>query len=266
MTSNGMKTLICGNGWIGKILKDFLDADISQERIQNIKPATVKKYDVVINCAGKTNIDWCEKNKSEALAVNAIYAGELARVCKKLGKKYVYLSSACIFESMSANDWKDEYSAPNPGCFYSLTKVIGEHLVREACPEALVIRIRLPISKNPHPRNTLTKILGYQILHTNQETVTVVEDMLPVLKKLIQKGEKGIFHLVNKDTISPFQMRASLGKGDFKAITKKKLDEAILRAGRAKRVSTLVRSTRIPALPSIRSRMPEIARAYKENL
>ncbi|MDO8482038.1 MAG: sugar nucleotide-binding protein [bacterium] len=262
-----MKILICGNGWIGNILKDFLGAEMSDRRLQDIGAEIVSKYDVVINCAGKTNIDWCEKNKAEALAINAIDSSKLARVCQKLGKKYVFISSACIFESVHTDDWKDEYSTPNPGCFYSVSKVVAEHLVLEACPDALIIRIRLPISQWPHPRNTLTKILGYSALHTNQETVTVVEDMLPVLDGLIKADEKGVFHLVNEGTISPMEMRASLEiQGDYKAIRKEDMDKELRKAGRAKRVSTLVLSTRIAPLPSISSRMPQIARAYKEHL
>jgi len=262
-----MKTLICGNGWIGNIVKDFLGAEMFAGRIKDITPKVVSKYDVLINCAGKTNIDWCEKNKSEALAVNAVGAGELARVCRQAGKKFVHLSSACIFESLHADDWKDESSTPNPGCFYSLTKVVAEHLVLEADPDALVIRIRLPLSEKPHPRNTLTKILAYSGLHTNQETVTVVEDMLPVLKDLIQKDETGVFHLVNDGTLSPYEMRASFGSnGGYRALEKKEMDEMLRKEGRAKRVSTMVRSTRIPPLPPIRARMPQIAKAYKEHL
>lgn len=248
-------------------MKDFLGAEMSGDRLQDIGETAVSPYDVVINCAGKTNIDWCEKNKAEALASNATDAATLAGVCQKLGKKYVYISSACIFESLRADDWKDEYSTPNPACFYALTKVVAEHLVLEADPDALIIRIRLPISQRSHPRNTLTKILAYTTLHTNQETVTVVEDMLPVLRGLIQAGEKGVFHLVNEGTISPLEMRASLAvEGTYAGIPKKDMDAALQKAGRAKRVSTMVRSTRIPPLPPIRVRMPQIAQAYTENL
>lgn len=240
---------------------------MSAHRLQDIGPKIVSQYDVVINCAGKANIDWCEKNKSEALAVNAIIAGNLARVCQGLRKKYVYISSACIFESLHAGDWKDEYSIPNPACFYSLSKVVAEHLVLEACPDALIIRIRLPISERPHPRNTLTKILSYVTLHTNQETITILEDMVQALGQLIQTDAKGVLHLVNEGTISPFELRASLGiEGRYVAIQKTEMDAALQKAGRAKRVSTLVRSTRIPPLPPIRARMPQIAKAYKEHI
>ncbi|OGJ60231.1 hypothetical protein A2635_05710 [Candidatus Peribacteria bacterium RIFCSPHIGHO2_01_FULL_51_9] len=261
------KILIVGNGWVGNMMKEYLHAEMSAQRLEELTEALISKYDVIINTAGKTNIDWCERNKSEALAINAVSAADLARVCGKLRKKYVFMSSACIFESIDEDDWKDEYSTPNPACFYALTKVVAEHLVQEAAPDALIIRIRLPISQVPHPRNTLTKLLAYPTLHTNQETVTVVEDMLPVLKKLIEKGERGVFHLVNGDTISPLEMRTALAiAGEFTGIRKEDMDAALQKAGRAKRVSTLVRSTRVPPLPSILSRMPEIARAYQEHL
>lgn len=261
-----MKILICGNGWVGGELKEYLHADMSPLRLHEITEETVSRYDVVINAAARTNIDWCELHKAEALKTNALDAAALARVCAKSGKKYVFISSACIFESLAPDDWKDESSTPNPACFYSVTKMVAEALIREACPEALVIRIRLPISAKPHPRNTLSKILGYRAMHTNPETVTVVDDMLPVFASLVESQARGIYHLVNDDTISPFEMRASIDPdGGFTGIPKAKLDTDLRAAGRAKRVTTLVRSTRIPPLPSIRRRMPEIAKAYKDS-
>lgn len=261
-----MRILIVGNGWLGNKLKEYLGAEMSVGRLQDLNEAIVENYDVVINAAAKTDIDWCEKNKFETLAINAVDAADVAGVCEATGTKYVFISSACIFESEGSNDWKTELSTPNPGCFYALSKVVGEHLVFEANPDALVVRIRLPISEWPHPRNTLTKIMGYKNLQTNGESITVIEDMLPVLEGLIREDAKGVYHLINEGTISPVEMAEYMGHTDFKAVPKYVVDAEMIKAGRARRVTTLAKSLRTKALPNIIARMPEIANTYKSHL
>jgi len=149
-----MRILVIGNGWLGNMLKEYLSAEMSVGRLLDIGPEIVANYDVIINAAAKTDIDWCEKNRFETLAINAVDAGDLAGICEEQGKKYVFISSACVFESKDGTDWKNELSRPNPGCFYSISKLVGEKLIEENCKNALIIRIRLPISSKPHPRNT----------------------------------------------------------------------------------------------------------------
>src|SRR3990167_9738458 len=167
-----MQYLILGNGYICNMLKQRLGdrARIYPGTILDaITDDKLGDFDVLINTAAKTNIDWCEQNKQEALQVNAWGALELAELCQELGKRYVFISSACIFESKDIDDIKYEDSKPNPGCFYAETKVLAEHLIREKYPQSLIIRPRLPLSFVPHPRNTINKILSYDKLQTNQE-------------------------------------------------------------------------------------------------
>ena len=262
-----MKILILGNGWIGKILQKYLNADMSVGDIEQLHKTTIRKYDVVINTAAKTQIDWCEKNKYESLRVNALLSRRIAQICHDENVKYVFFSSACIFESKDSNDWKDETSYPNPGCFYSFTKAVAEWLILEVNPDALIVRPRLPISEVPHERNSLTKILKYPKLHDNQESITVVEDMLPVLKSLIEEDKKGIFHLVNEGTISPIDMRGALALGgDYKLFKKEDEIKMMQADNRPRRVTTLVRNTKTTKLPDIQTRIHSIASMYKSLL
>ena len=205
-----MKTLIVGNGWIGNILKEYFEADICPKYIVDITDADLDPYSIIINTAGKTDIDWVEQNKISSLYSNTLSAIVLAKMCKRLGKKYVFFSSACIFQSKDEDDIKYEDSEPNPQCFYSETKVIAEKVVLEADPDTLIIRIRLPVSLKPHPRNTLSKLLKYSKISTKKESITVVEDALPILKSLIEENKTGIFHLVNEGYISPADMAEAI--------------------------------------------------------
>ncbi|OHA18466.1 MAG: hypothetical protein A2664_00795 [Candidatus Taylorbacteria bacterium RIFCSPHIGHO2_01_FULL_46_22b] len=264
MTNPPRKILVLGNGWIGTEIAKFFSAQTSDMHLETgseLPESLWKGVNVVINAIAKTNIDWCENHKQEALQSNAIVATELAKQCQKRNITYVFISSACIFESKNTRDIKYEDSEPKPRCFYSETKVLAEKLIQEAYPQTLIVRIRLPLSETPHPRNTVTKIRSYEVLSNQQESVTVIEDMLPALKKLIDKRAQGIFHLINKGTVSPAQIGKSL-KHSFKICSKKELDETLCKANRARRVTVFASSKKTSLLPDIKKRLPEIAKKY----
>lgn len=257
--------MIIGNGWLAnRMLEVFPSALIVNDYTTVAR--NIAGYDVLINCAAKTNIDICEKDKITAFMSNVQLAGDLADLCYKTGKRYVFISSACIFESRTdIEDVKDEYSYPNPGCFYSLTKWMAEEMVLALNPFSLIVRVRLPLSEIPHPRNTINKILKYPYLNDSQETVTVVEDMLPVFKELVEdKTKQGVFHLLNAGTISPTEIGLAFNH-PHQVTSKADQDIRMKYEGRARRVHTIATSTRIPLLPDIKLRLPEIVKAYEYN-
>ena len=219
--------------------------------------------DVVINCAASTNIDWVEQNKNRTFWNNVLGAVSVAKVCKQSNKRYVFISSACIFESQDMDDWKDEYSKPNPQCFYAETKVMAEKLIKEISPETLIIRIRLPLSEVPHPRNTINKLLTYKTLQTNQESVTVMEDAIPEIIKLIEQGFVGQVHLINSGTISPDEI-GDLFNHPHEKVSKATMDVRMEIGNKARRVTTYARSARVQPLPDIRERIKSVVARYKE--
>lgn len=263
------RILVLGNGWLGKRIAKAFDAQCLPDNFRlttgtEIPEFLWKHFDVLINCIGKTNIDWCENNKRECFNVNTIIANNLSALCKANGKKYVYISSACVFESKNKEDKKFEDSPVNPQCFYSKTKAMAEELILETNPDSLIVRIRLPISSQPHPRNTITKLLSYKNVNTSQETVTVVEDMIPILSQLIREKKSGIFHLVNAGTISPAEI-VEMFNHIYSTWTKKEQDLILAKQGRAKRVTAIVGSKKVPTLSNIRSRIKDIVAEYKKN-
>lgn len=250
-----MNILVVGNGWLGNIIKDYFDCDITPLRIKDISDVVIDPYDVVINTAAKTNIDWCEQNQDEAYASNTRDAVALEELCHKQKTKYVFISSACIFQSNSITDVKVESSTPDPQCYYAQTKRLAEENFMN--DNTLVIRIRLPISKTPHSRNSLSKILSYSKLVNSQESMTVIEDMLPALQTLIYSDARGVYHLVNEGTISPSEI-ADMFDHPHEVLSKEEFDKMIFDAGRCKRVSTIVNSERTRLLPNISKRILEI--------
>ncbi len=121
----------------------------------------------------------------------------------------------------------------------------------------LIIRPRLLISKKTHPRNTITKILKYPVLSSAQESMTIIEDMLPALKRLLKQDTVGTFNIVNEGSISPSEMATIFGK-EHEVKTHKEINET---SGRTPRTSVVLKSD-VP-MPNIISRIKEIQKQWQ---
>jgi dTDP-4-dehydrorhamnose reductase len=182
-------------------------ADVSDmARVRSLLRAT--QADLVINAASKThsattpNIDGCLESpymRRQTLAANALGAGNVALACAEYGCQVVHLSSGCIFEGDRPFN---ERSVPNPPSFYARTKAFGEQLVSEANDQALIVRLRMPISAEPHPRNLLTKLSSALDVVDVTNSVTVVEDLLPFVDALAFAGVTGVVHAVNPEPVT----------------------------------------------------------------
>lgn len=253
-----MKILVLGSGFIGEPLALHLKADTTTLRLNELTEAILAPYDVVINAAARTNIDWCEKHREETFDTNVTQAVRIAKLVKG---KYVFFSSGCIFKSEGPMDINYEDAIPNPQCFYTYTKLIAEQLLEETSPKTLIIRPRLLISKYSHPRNTINKLLGYSEVITSQESCTVLEDLMAKIKELLDKDAWGAFNIFNSGTVSPSQIM-EVFQHPHRKITKRDLDELTL--GKARRVSTVLGSKRTAPMPDIRERVLEIAKNWNK--
>lgn len=252
-----MKILVLGKGFMGEPLAKYLKADISTKRLHEITEKDLDPYEVVINTASKTDIDWCEKNRQETFDTNVIQPVRIASLLTHM--KYVFISSGCIFKSVDGGiNYED--SIPNPQCFYTYTKLMTEQLLVEVRPDTLIIRPRLLISEKSHPRNTINKLLTYNKIIDCQESATVLEDLIPKIQKMIEKQAVGAFNIFNEGTISPSEIMEIFNHPHEK-ITKVELDNIV--KGKARRVSTILGSHRTNPLPNIKDRIKEIKNNWK---
>lgn len=206
-------------GWIGQQLMEIIPAQghtaiAAQSRLENRrdieKEITVLKPDFIINAAGVTgrpNIDWCEDHKQETIRSNIIGALNLADVCYLHDIHMTNLGTGCIYEYDADHQIKSgkgftEEDEPNfAGSFYSKTKIMLEKLL--ACyPNVLNLRLRMPISSDLHERNFITKISKYQKVINVPNSMSILDDLLPLIVPMAVKGCTGIYNFVNPGTIS----------------------------------------------------------------
>ncbi|THU62010.1 hypothetical protein C4D60_Mb01t00640 [Musa balbisiana] len=216
-----LKFLIYGKtGWIGGLLgkiceKQGIPYEYGRGRleershlildIQNVKPTHV------FNAAGVTgrpNVDWCESHKQETILTNVVGTLNLADVCRDHDLLLMNYATGCIFEydakhpEGSGIGFKEEDKPNFIGSFYSKTKAMVEELLREY-ENVCTLRVRMPISSDlSNPRNFITKIARYDKVVNIPNSMTVLDELLPISIEMAKRNCRGIWNFTNPGVAS----------------------------------------------------------------
>lgn len=134
----------------------------------------------------------------------------LSSICKKYGKHFTYLGTGCIFDYDNEHLYGDESSGfketdqPNFfGSSYSIVKGYTDRLMHELYnDDVLNIRIRMPITSEVNSRNFITKITNYKKICSIPNSMTVLDNLLPVMIQYALDNRKGTINLTNPGLIS----------------------------------------------------------------
>ncbi|PNS15565.1 hypothetical protein CAC42_824 [Sphaceloma murrayae] len=205
-------------GWIAGLLKALLEKQGKvvhtttvrmEDREAVIKVIDEVKPSRVLNCAGVTgrpNVDWCEDNKQETIRSNAIGTLNLADVCFLRDIHVTIFATGCIYHYDDAHPvggtpFAESDPANFSGSFYSKTKAATEVML-SSYPNVLVLRLRMPVSDDLHPRNFVTKITKYEYVVDIPNSNTLLHDLLPASILLSEHGETGVYNFTNPGAIS----------------------------------------------------------------
>lgn len=237
-----MRLLVFGKGQFGLAFDRFLPSrghevvldgttDIT-ELGQVAESVAAHRPDWVINCAAKTNLDWCEQNRLECFRVNTLGADTVGQACAASGVKLLHISTGCIQESQSSAQAHREDDPPSPTSFYSWSKYWADQLLSRRAQRGglhvLILRPRQPVSSEPSRRNALVKMLTYTKFTDTPNSVTVIEDFLDVAERLLARGAAGTYNVCNPGVTSPYQMALLLRELVEPGLTIKKISKAEL--------------------------------------
>ena len=96
--------------------------------------------DAVIHCAAYTAVDPAEDNREVCMRVNAEGTRNIARVCRELDIKMVYISTDYVFDGEGERPWEPD-DARNPLNVYGESKYQGELAVEEYLDKYFIVRI-----------------------------------------------------------------------------------------------------------------------------
>lgn len=159
---------------------DLSDNTSLQSVIKQIKP------DIVIHCAGLTNLEECEKYPDLAYNSNVAVTKNIAQFCGSNNIKLIYISSDQIYGK--TNDYSESNNILLPQNDYGKTKLLGEKKVFEYCSDAVIIRTNI-FGWNVKPKKVSFAEWIYYSLK-NKERITLFTDYIfsPIYTVLL--GEK----------------------------------------------------------------------------
>jgi dTDP-4-dehydrorhamnose reductase len=165
----------------------------------------------VFNAAGVTgrpNVDWCESHKTETIRANVVGVLTLADVCKQHDLLLVNYATGCIFEYDTAHPlgsgigFKEEDTPNFFGSFYSKTKAMVEELLKNY-DNVCTLRVRMPITSDlKTPRNFITKIARYEKVVNIPNSMTVLDELLPISIEMAKRNLRGIWNFTNPGAVS----------------------------------------------------------------
>lgn len=225
-----MKILIFGaNGWIGNKVYNYIlsknidvikaksranDLDDVKNELETKQPTHVMSFigrtHGIFEGTAITTIDYLEKPGKlvENVRDNLFSPVSLALLCDKLGIHFTYLGTGCIFNYDSDHPYGKEIngftenSTPNFfGSSYSIVKGFTDQLTK-LLPNTLNLRIRMPITDENISRNFITKITSYSKICSIPNSMTVLDDMFPIILDMATQNITGTVNLTNPGLIS----------------------------------------------------------------
>ncbi|MDE5755679.1 MAG: dTDP-4-dehydrorhamnose reductase [Clostridia bacterium] len=176
---------------------DITDKQQVSDVLQRVKP------DAVVHCAAWTAVDAAEDNVDKVRLVNAIGTENIAKECKKLGCKMMYISTDYVFDGNGTQPWKPDCKDYKPLNVYGMTKLEGELAVAENLEKFFVVRIAWVFGKNGNNFiKTMLKVgKTHDVLRVVNDqigTPTYTYDLARLLVDMIDTDKYGFYHATNE--------------------------------------------------------------------
>ena len=164
-----------------------------------------EKPDAVIHCAAWTAVDAAEEaeNISKVRAINATGTENIAKECKKLDCKMVYISTDYVFDGQGQTPWQPDCKAYKPLNVYGQTKLEGELAVSGLLEKFFVVRIAWVFGLNGKNfiKTMLTvgkKFDTLRVVNDQIGTPTYTLDLSRLLVDMVESDKYGYYHATNE--------------------------------------------------------------------
>lgn len=179
---------------------DITDRKAVQKKILEYHP------DAVIHCAAYTAVDRAEEEPERAFAVNEQGTRNIAKACKEIDAKLLYISTDYVFPGTGIKPYEID-DPTGPVNVYGKSKLAGERAVKETLEKYFIVRTSWVFGS--HGNNFVKTMLR---LGQTQHTVQVVNDQIGsptytadlalLLCDMIQTGKYGTYHAANEGECS----------------------------------------------------------------
>ena len=165
---------------------------------------------LIINTIALTNIEFCESNPGHAHNINVLLAQDIAAISRRIGAKFVHISTDHIFNGKIS--WNTEQTTAFPVNVYADTKLSSESAVLKSCPDALIIRTNffgcgtsIRESFSDWVINGLSSKTQMNMFNDVYFTPILVNDLTDMILSLVNINATGIYHIGGSDRISKYE-------------------------------------------------------------
>ena len=182
----------------------YVSLDITDEKAVGMVLQTVKP-DAVIHCSAWTAVDVAEEpgNFDQVTALNVKGPENIAKVCKQLGAKLLYLSTDYVFSGEGSAPWQPDDRNFAPMNIYGESKLAGEFAVSENTERFFIVRIAWVFGKNG--KNFVRTMLNVAKTHDTVRVVndqigtpTYTADLARLLVDMAETEKYGWYHATNE--------------------------------------------------------------------
>lgn len=218
-----MKALIVGSkGQLGRALQstapagmelfcvdvdelDITRPDLVNEWVDRVKP------DILFNAAAYTAVDKAEQDEDTALAINGTAVGTLADAARRIGARFVHVSTDFVFDGTAGTPYAPDAPA-NPLSAYGRTKLVGEQL---AGANAIIVRtawVYAPVGNNFV--RTMLRLMNerpeVRVVADQIGTPTYAPALAEALWRLIAAQAQGLYHYTDSGVASWYDFAVAI--------------------------------------------------------
>lgn len=178
---------------------DITDAQAVERVINSVRP------DAVVHCAAWTAVDLAEDEdkKAKVFAINAEGTAHIAKACKAVDCKMVYISTDYVFNGQGTEPWKPDSKAYAPLNVYGKSKLEGELAVSGTLDKYFIVRIAWVFGLNG--KNFVKTMLNVgkthdtvRVVNDQVGTPTYTLDLARLLVDMLETERYGYYHATNE--------------------------------------------------------------------
>ena len=192
---------------------DIDEMDITDEVSVN-KVIRAAAPDAVIHCAAYTAVDAAEENEELCRNVNAKGTEYIAKVCRELDIRMMYISTDYVFDGQGTRPWEPD-DEREPLNVYGQTKYEGELAVEENLAKYFIVRIAWVFGVNG--KNFIKTMLNLGKTHDKLTVVadqigspTYTYDLARLLVDMIETEKYGRYHATNEGLCSWYEFACEI--------------------------------------------------------
>ena len=175
------------------------------------------KPNFLIHCAAIVNVDYCEENEDQAIALHFETTRVISNYLDLNNGKLIYISTDSVFDGKNKNLYS-ESDATGPLNIYSSSKLMGEKST-QSFNNGLVLRTNIVGWKQKRSASFfewMLKNLVYEesmnLFHDVYFSPISVYDFTLIIEKIIERPFFGLYHCGSRDKISKYEFGMAMSK------------------------------------------------------